>query len=79
MGGMYPAMRMILVSNHGADAYAYMTEDAGKTWKPYEIDTFKKCNYVNGISIEKKCRQYLESFTANRYRRWSGFRDLYIG
>lgn len=53
MGGMYPAMRMILVSNHGADAYAYMTEDAGKTWKPYEIDTFKKCNYVNGISIEK--------------------------
>lgn len=44
---------MILVSNHGADAYAYMTEDAGKTWKPYEIDTFKKCNYVNGISIEK--------------------------
>lgn len=46
-------MRMILVSNHGADAYAYMTEDAGKTWKPYEIDTFKKCNYVNGISIEK--------------------------
>lgn len=53
MGGMYPAMRMILVSNYGADAYAYMTEDAGKTWKPYEIDTFKKCNYVNGISIEK--------------------------
>ena len=44
---------MILVSNHGADAYAYMTEDAGKTWKSYEIDTFKKCNYVNGISIEK--------------------------
>jgi len=44
---------MILVSNHGEDAYAYMTEDAGKTWKPYEIDTFKKCNYVNGISIEK--------------------------
>lgn len=44
---------MILVRNHGADAYAYMTEDAGKTWKPYEIDTFKKCNYVNGISIEK--------------------------
>ena len=44
---------MILVSNHGADASAYMTEDAGKTWKPYEIDTFKKCNYVNGISIEK--------------------------
>ena len=44
---------MILVSNHGADADAYMTEDAGKTWKPYEIDTFKKCNYVNGISIEK--------------------------
>ena len=44
---------MILVSNHGADAYACMTEDAGKTWKPYEIDTFKKCNYVNGISIEK--------------------------
>ena len=30
-----------------------MTEDAGKTWKSYEIDAFKKCNYVNGISIEK--------------------------
>ena len=52
MGGMYPAMRMILVSNHGADAYAYMTEDAGKTWKPYEIDTFnplKKMQTVPGI------------------------------
>ena len=44
---------MILTSYHGEDTYAYITNDAGKTWTPYEIDNLKGSNYVNGVSIQK--------------------------
>lgn len=43
---------MILVTNHGAEAYAYLTKDAGKTWTSYEVDQYKNCNYINGVSIQ---------------------------
>lgn len=44
---------MILTSYHGEDTYAYITNDAGKTWIPYEIDNLKGSNHVNGVSIQK--------------------------
>ena len=45
--------KIILTSYHGENNYAYITNDAGKTWTPYEIDNLKGSNYVNGVSIQK--------------------------
>ena len=44
---------MILTSYHGENNYAYITNNAGKTWIPYEIDNLKGSNHVNGVSIQK--------------------------
>ena len=40
-----------LIGNNGN--YAYITNNACKTWIPYEIDNLKGSNYVNGVSIQK--------------------------
>ena len=45
--------KIILTSYHGENNYAYITNNAGKTWIPYEIDNLKGSNHVNGVSIQK--------------------------
>ena len=48
---------MIPVSNHGVDAYAYITNDGGKTWEPYEAGQIREglsdYNYLDGVSIQR--------------------------
>lgn len=46
---------LIITQNHGSETYAYMTEDGGATWKPYELDVpdASLYYYIDGVSLKK--------------------------
>lgn len=49
------AKGLIITQNHGSEIYAYMTEDGGITWKPYELDVpdASLYYYIDGVSLKK--------------------------